>query len=61
MVFSKLVASTILYSYLFRCFLYMCVFPLLEGKQRFKFGDVVSILNTHFIPVICLGFSSFMR
>ena len=39
----------------------MCVFPLLGDKQRFKFGVVMSILNTHFIPKFCLSFSSFMR
>ena len=59
-VFSELVASTILYSYLFYV-LYICVFPLLEGKQKFKFGGVLSILKTDFIPMFCLGFSSFIR
>ena len=38
----------------------MCVFPLLKDKQRFKFGGVMSILNTHFIPMFFLGFISSM-
>ena len=38
----------------------MCVFPLLEDKQRFKFEGMTSILYTHFILMFCLGFGSFM-
>ena len=63
MVFSKLVASTILYSSIlvFCIYIYMCVFPLLEDKIRFKLVGVMSILNTYFIPMFSLGFSSFIR
>ena len=35
------------------------VFPLLEDKQRVKFGGVLSIFYTHFIPVLCLLFDHF--
>ena len=38
----------------------MCVFPLPKDKQRIKFGGVISIFNTHFIPMFCLCFISFM-
>ena len=41
--------------------LYICVFPSLEDKQRFKFWGVISILDTHFILMFFLDFSSFMR
>ena len=43
------------------CLVVFCVSPLLEDKQGFKFGGVMSILNTHFILMFCLIFSSFMR
>ena len=34
-------------------------FTLLEDKQRVKFGGVISIFYTHFIPMLCLVFFSF--
>ena len=40
--------------------LYICLFPLLGDKQIFKFGGVMSIVNTHFISIFYLGFSIFM-
>ena len=56
MLLFKLVSSAILHSYLYIFFFYMCVFPLIEDKQRFKFVDVMSILKNHFIPMFYLVF-----
>ena len=33
-------------------FIFFLVDLLLGGKQEFKFGGVMSILNTHFIPML---------
>ena len=38
----------------------MFVFPLLGDKQRFKFGGVMSIKYTHFIPMFLCYFCIFL-
>ena len=48
------------FTYIYFSVLYICVFFLcLRTSKELSLG-VMSILNTHFIPMFCLGFSSLM-
>ena len=54
---TRTILILILISILVFCF--YVLFPLVGDKQRFKFGGVMIIFYTHYIPILCVLFCIF--